>query len=299
MKSGILAIRVSTISSEMVFLDTQTLQKTMSIFAGASLEETSFSAVHELLVKELSKQTQDFFATEVHLFLNSLTNHPINETNRKNLEKSFPGSIVYLYDESEFVLRCQSTTFEGIVVSLGTTTFCAMKKENAIHVIGQYPQRLVNHGSAYQIGILALTHLAKALDHIYPMTPFLQAIQKAANIEDRLQLKDFMNHAKRIEIAELAKIVTSFAPVNQHAYRILANQADEVQTMVDSFLSASSTPPTTILLHGGLLMAETMYRHLILQNLRRIAPSATIELAKGNLIESFVTRIMMERGTLE
>jgi N-acetylglucosamine kinase-like BadF-type ATPase len=185
-------------------------------------------------------------------------------------------SIVIKSDRYTSLLS-KDATLEGIALILGTSSSCFGFHNEVGFRVGGYPYQEGDAGSAYDLGNQALKYYARVLDKRIPESNFSNEIANVLEINNITDLDNYFNHFNRVSVAKLAPIVTKFAPINQYAYHILATAADEVKMMVEAVYKTIGFDETSLVFSGGLIQAETMYRQLVFQNIKKVNSNIQIQ----------------------
>jgi len=186
-------------------------------------------------------------------------------------------SPIVVKSDSYTALLSMNGDLEGIALILGTNSSCFGIRHGESFRVGGYPFMEGDAGSAYDLGNQALKYYARVLDHRINESNFSRAIGDLLKIHSISELDDYFVHFDRVKVAELAKLVTKFAPINQYAYQILASAADEAKLMVEAVYRTLHFEGTSLVFAGGLIQADTMYRNLVFQNIKKINSLIQIE----------------------
>jgi len=163
-------------------------------------------------------------------------------------------------------------TLEGMALIIGTGSVCFGMKEGRSWRTGGYHYKEGDAGSGFDLGFMALKHYARVIDGRHPVTDFSDALRTALGIDDFSRLVQYFDRINRTEVAKLAPIVTAFATVDQYAYKIVVDAADEIRLLVQTVYERLGFTDCDLTIVGGLGNADTIYRDLFLQNVRRISP---------------------------
>jgi N-acetylglucosamine kinase-like BadF-type ATPase len=193
--------------------------------------------------------------------------------------------LPFIYENAAIVIKSDRYTsllskdasLEGIALILGTSSSCLGFHNEVGFRVGGYPYQEGDAGSAYDLGNQALKYYARVLDKRIPVSNFSIEIGNVLEIDNITDLDNYFNHFNRVNVAKLAPIVTKFAPINQYAYHILATAADEVKMMVEAVYKTIGFDETTLVFSGGLIQAETMYRQLVFQNIKKVNSNIQIQ----------------------
>lgn len=167
-------------------------------------------------------------------------------------------------------------TLEGMALIIGTGSVCFGMREGRSWRTGGYHFKEGDAGSGFDLGFMALKHYARILDHRHPASEFGDAIGKFLDIVDFPTLVRYFDRLNRTDVARLAPIVTAFATVDQYAYKIIADAADEIRLLVETVYRELGFSDCDLTIVGGLGNADTSYRDLFLQNIRKISASIRI-----------------------
>ncbi|MFA5006860.1 MAG: BadF/BadG/BcrA/BcrD ATPase family protein [Candidatus Izemoplasmatales bacterium] len=188
-----------------------------------------------------------------------------------------PGDAV-LGAENDVVnaLASGNGTLEGMALIIGTGSVCFGMKEGRSWRTGGYHFKEGDAGSGFDLGFMALKHYARVLDGRHPDTVFGEALRGALGIHDFARLVKYFDQINRTEVAKLAPIVTAFATVDQYAYKIVVDAADEIRLLVQTVYEKLGFTDCDLTVVGGLGNADTIYRDLFLGNIRKVSPSIRI-----------------------
>jgi len=160
---------------------------------------------------------------------------------------------------------------DGIIIIAGTGSVAYGKCRGFVHRCGGYCYQEGDPGSAYDLGIKALRHLARVCDGRLEKDELAQKIMNEINVYDQVNLVKYMVSASRTEVASLAKVVTS---VNTSVSKqIITSSADEMFLMIKTVyekLKFSGNVKFTII--GSLGNAETYYKEYLLNRIHNELP---------------------------
>lgn len=167
-------------------------------------------------------------------------------------------------------------TLDGMTIILGTGAVCFGIRDGVSWRCGGYHYKEGDAGSAFDLGFHALKYYARVVDGRYEPSEFSEAIKKQLGLSDFSSLVTYFDHLNRTEVAKFAPLVTAFGTVNQYAYKILVDAAEEVKLLVEGVYRNLGFDQTTLSIIGGLGNAKTLYRQLFIQNIKKIAPNIEI-----------------------
>ncbi|MBU1144692.1 MAG: hypothetical protein KJ971_02385 [Firmicutes bacterium] len=197
------------------------------------------------------------------------------------------------YNDVVGALASGEGKLEGIALILGTGSVCYGAIDHQTWRCGGYHYKEGDAGSAFDIGFQALKYYARVLDKRYPVSNFSEAIKDYLQIDDFSSFVKYFDCLSRTEVAQIAKIVTTFGTVNQYAYKILVDAANEVRLLVEGVYRKLSFDKTKLVVVGGLGTANTIYKQLYTQNIKKISPN--IEIISSMYTPAFaLAKIAME-----
>lgn len=166
---------------------------------------------------------------------------------------------------------------EGIILIAGTGSVAYGKKGTKTWRSGGYCYQEGDLGSSYDLGRKALQYLGKVLDGRKKETPFSLALSKATGINGQIEFASFMETVKRDQVASLSQIVTAYE-AEEEAKNIITHAVDEVTLMIAAVyqkLDIKETTPFGIV--GGLGNADTLYRSLLLERIKKELPHLVVK----------------------
>ncbi len=167
-------------------------------------------------------------------------------------------------------------TLQGMALILGTGSVCFGINNDKTWRCGGFHYKEGDAGSAFDVGFHALKYYARVLDGRYPQSSFSDAIKNHLNITMFSELVSYFNNLSRTDVAKIAPLVTGFGRVNQHAYKILLEAAEEVRLLVEGVYRNLDFGITTLVVIGGIGTADTLYKELFAASIRRISSQITI-----------------------
>ncbi len=186
------------------------------------------------------------------------------------------GARVGAENDVHNALASGNGTLEGMTLIVGTGSVCFGVHEGRSWRTGGYHYKEGDAGSGFDLGFMALKHYARVIDGRHPKSDFSEALRTALGIADFPTLVKYFDRINRTEVAKLAPIVTAFATVDQYAYKIIADAADELRLLVETVYHRLGFDACDLVIVGGLGNADTAYRDLFLQNIRKVSPSIRI-----------------------
>lgn len=165
---------------------------------------------------------------------------------------------------------------QGMALILGTGSVCFGINKSKTWRCGGYHYKEGDAGSAFDVGIHALKYYARVLDGRYPVSSFSDAIKDHLKLDSFSELVEYFNNLNRTEVAKIAPLVTGFGRVNQHAYKILLEAAEEVRLLVEGVYRNLDFDITTLVVIGGIGTADTLYKELFASSIRRISSQISI-----------------------
>lgn len=185
-------------------------------------------------------------------------------------------AIIEVKNDVYAALASGRGTLEGMTLILGTGSVCFGVRDGVSWRCGGYHFKEGDAGSAFDLGFMALKYYARVLDGRYEPSEFSEAIKNHLGIDDFSRLVTYFDHLNRTQVAQIAPIVTAFGAINQYAYKILVEAAEEVRLLVEGVYRHLGFDITTLSIIGGLGNAKTLYRQLFLQNIKRISPNIEV-----------------------
>ncbi len=167
-------------------------------------------------------------------------------------------------------------SLQGMALILGTGSVCFGINNAKTWRCGGYHFKEGDAGSAFDVGFHALKYYARVLDGRFPPSSFSDAIKNHLNIDSFSELVNYFNNLNRTNVAKIAPLVTGFGRVNQHAYKILLEAAEEVRLLVEGVYRNLDFEITTLVVIGGIGTADTMYKEVFASSIRRISSQISI-----------------------
>ncbi len=187
-----------------------------------------------------------------------------------------PETLVAADNDVMNALASGTGTLEGMALIIGTGAVCFGMKAGQSWRTGGYHYKEGDAGSGFDLGLQALKHYARVIDGRHPVTDFSLAIGSVLAITDFASLVQYFDKLNRTEVAKLAPIVTAFATIDQYAYKIVADAADEIRLLVETVYHKLGFADCDLTIVGGLGNADTSYRDLFLHNIKKISSAIRI-----------------------
>ncbi|OHE41344.1 MAG: hypothetical protein A2Y16_00425 [Tenericutes bacterium GWF2_57_13] len=194
----------------------------------------------------------------------------------KKLPFVLEGARVGVENDVNNALASNNGTLEGMTLIIGTGSVCFGIHEGKSWRTGGYHYKEGDAGSGFDLGFMALKHYARVIDGRHPASDFSAALRTALGITDFPTLVQYFDTINRTAVAKLAPIVTAYATVDQYAYKIIADAADEIRLLVETVYRRLGFDGCDLVIVGSLGNADTAYRDLFLQNIRKISPAIRI-----------------------
>ncbi len=168
-------------------------------------------------------------------------------------------------------LASGSGKLQGMALILGTGSVCFGINQGKKWRTGGYHYLEGDAGSAFDVGMQALRYYARVLDGRYPKSNFSDQIKSQIEIDDFAHMVEYFSELNRTEVAKLAPIVTGFGRIDQHAYRILADAAEEVRLLAEGVYLNLGFDEADCVVIGGIGTADTLYKELYANAIRRLS----------------------------
>lgn len=263
-----------------------------------SLDEMSASQIQRTLFQTLEHWNELQEILQVYACISGTYSHAQEDSLRSVFRELFPKAQnnIHVANEGVALLLSRNLDMQGMALVVGTSSLCVGSDGPKVIKCGGYGYREGDPGSAFDLGYHAIRHLSRVLDGRHSSTPFSDQIAKAIHVQSVSDMAAYFGSFQRREVAEIARIVTQFASIDQYAYRILAQAANEIQLMVESIFKQLSLESTTMVLGGGLANADTMYRTMIFQAISKVSNSIEIVTPKYSRAEALAKQPMLSRG---
>jgi N-acetylglucosamine kinase-like BadF-type ATPase len=219
----------------------------------------------------------------------------VNQYNQALRQLSFVKTDAIVSSENDVyaALASGKGELQGMTLILGTGSVCFGINDGKAFRSGGYHPNEGDAGSAFDLGFNALKYYARTLDGRLPKTEFSEAIAQRIQITEFTPLVQYFSTLNRTKVASLAPLVTSFGIINQYAYKILVEAAEEVKLLVEAVYKNLNFEDTDLTIIGGLANADTIYKELYYQNIRQI--SSKIRIIKSMYTPAHATAIIAKK----
>lgn len=203
-----------------------------------------------------------------------VTKTEAGEILRNELEAAGFSGQLKLCGDHEIALR---GAMEGpgciLIAGTGSIAYGVNERGEGIRV-GGYGHLIDDCGSGYAIGRDALALTVKTLDGRIEENLLAERIMKQIGAQNAGDLVNFVYAPEKGKsaAASLAPLVIQLAETGEsQSVEILRGNSDELVCMVSALVRRLSMPSPRIVLAGGLLSADTLYRQITAEKLSRFA----------------------------
>jgi N-acetylglucosamine kinase-like BadF-type ATPase len=265
--------------TEIVLLDERGMVVSRAIGDASSIDTVSVSNSLKAVKKTFQSLERDVLVSAVYAGLGGITGMVDAQNYAKELQKMpfiEKDAPIQVQSDVYAALASGKGVLEGMTLILGTGSVCFGVREGKTWRAGGYHFKEGDAGSAFDLGFQALKYYSRVLDGRFEPSEFSAAIKNYLQIDNFSDLVRYFDQLDRTKVAQIAPLVTTFASVNQYAYKILVDAAEEVRLLVDCVYRHLNFDSTTLSIIGGLGNAKTPYRSLIIQNIKKVAPRIEI-----------------------
>ncbi len=195
---------------------------------------------------------------------------------RSSLIQLEKDAIITVKNDVSLALLSKDGTMEGMSLVLGTGSVAfgvhlgVEARVGGIHFIEGDP------GSAYDLGWKAIRHIARVMDGRRQSSLFSDEIMTSTRIDSFQSLASYYTSWNRSNVALLAKIVTKHANSSKEAEEMLLSSSKDVGEMVSTLYHKLGFTNTEIVLIGGLIVANTEYRKMILNEISKVSSNILV-----------------------
>ena len=175
----------------------------------------------------------------------------------------------------------------GIVCIIGTGSVAYGVNGGKSHRCGGYCYQEGDEGSSYDLGFKALKYYAKVIDKRMPKSEFSDAIGNAIGVYSFDKLAHYFINASRTDIASLSKVVTKYQD-DLVAKEIITNAVNAMVLMINTVYRELGFESSKFSIIGSLGNADTLYRKLLLDNLKLEYVKPKYEAYLGSSIKALI-----------
>jgi N-acetylglucosamine kinase-like BadF-type ATPase len=283
--------------TELVLLDESKILVSRAVGTASSIDTVSLSDSIKAVQKTFDALQKNVRVSAIFASLGGMTNGLDTQKYADALRSlSFieDNAIILVQSDVYAALASGKGVLEGMTLILGTGSVCFGIHKGKTWRAGGFHFKEGDAGSAFDLGFQALKYYSRVLDGRYEISEFSTAIKNHLQIENFPDLVRYFDGLDRTKVAQIAPLVTAFAPVNQYAYKILVDAAEEVRMLVDCVYKHLGFDSTTLSIIGGLGTSKTPYRSLFIQNIKKV--SSSIEIIEAMYSPAHATALLAKNA---
>lgn len=278
-KTYFLGIDGGGTKTEIVLVDEMGVIEARAIGGVSSIDTITFDESMKSIMETFSMLKMDVKVSKIFAGIGGIASEIDSKNYAEGLRKLpfvAEDAIIEAKNDVYAALASGKGSLEGMTLILGTGSVCFGVRDGISWRTGGYHFKEGDAGSAFDLGFMALKYYTRVLDGRYEPSEFSEAIKNHLGIDDFSRLVTYFDHLNRTQVAQIAPIVTAFGAVNQYAYKILVEAAEEVRLLVEGVYRHLGFENTTLSIVGGLGNAKTLYRQLFLTNIKKISPNIEV-----------------------
>ena len=199
------------------------------------------------------------------------------EDNANEFEKYLAESLtniakIKVVSDAAITLKGAFEEDDGAILIVGTGSILYYKIGNEIKRIGGYGRLIGDEGSGYSLGKRGLNLVSKMLDKRLNKSLLLELAIENLKVDSPNQLISKI-YNDNFEIASFAKVVIDAANNGDAlAQALIENETNELILHLESMISLNNIDNIKLVLSGGLVASDNLYRQCLIDNISRKLP---------------------------